>query len=119
MDKGSYRSKSDSDIYVLGDCMSYTFPTSAQITSSKICANYANSRLRGEKEVPELPGNIYYSFVGEHPQEAIAVAHDISYDEEGMHAKAFMIKTDEKYRSKELAQNAHEWYINLIDEMFG
>ena len=62
MDKGSYQSKSDSDIYVLGDCMSYTFPTSAQITSSKICANYVNSRLRGEKEVLELPGNIYYSF---------------------------------------------------------
>ena len=121
MEGASYRSKSDGDVYVLGDCMSYTFPPSAQmaIATAKICANFINSRLRGEKEVLELPGNVCYSLVGENPQEAIAVAHEVSYDKTGMHVKAFMNKTDGKYRSQELAQSAHEWYKNLIDEMFG
>jgi len=86
---------------------------------TKICARYVNSRLKGEKEILELPGNICYSLVGENPQEAIAVAHEVSYGKMGMKVKAFMNKTDGKYRSKELAEGAHEWYKNLIDEMFG
>ncbi len=120
MNGATYKSKSDNDVYVLGDCTSYTFPPSAQMATStaKICANFINSRLRGEKEILELPGNVCYSLVGENPQEAIAVGHEISYDKTGMHVKAFMNKTNGKYRSRELAQGAHEWYKNLINEMF-
>ena len=120
-----FKSVTDRDIYVIGDCVSYPYPESGQMASSMalICAEHVSDRLSGKTvdEAKKMPANVCYSMVGENPEEAIMVTHKVTYDPKtGLSVKGNVPKDEKsgKYRTRAIAKGTHEWFKGIMRDMF-
>lgn len=122
--KPGYRSVTDDNIYVVGDCVGYPYPSSGQMANSmsKICGKQIALRLAGKSvdETETLPMNVCFSMVGGKPQEAIMVTHNVTWfpQKKDLEVKGNVPKKDGKYRSAEIAEGTHAWFSNIKEDLF-
>ena len=130
MDGYSFRSKTDSNVYVIGDAVTHKIPPSGQtaIWGSHRAAGQIVAQLNGKvkdtKEgLPAKAANVCFSMVGGKPEEAIMVTHTFTAD-----AKSGVLKGagnvpkpkdgNGKFRSKGTAKATREWFNGVMREMF-
>lgn len=129
MDGYSFRSKTDKDIYVIGDAVTHKIPPSGQtaIWGAHRAAGQIVDQLHGKKSdtkegLPAKAANVCYSMVGGKPEEAIMVTHTFSADPSGvLVGKGHVPKPkdgDGKFRSKGTAKATREWFAGVMREMF-
>ena len=129
MDGYTFRSKTDSSIYVCGDAVSHGIPPSGQtaIWGAHRAAGQIVDQLNGKVNDPKagLPAkaaNVCFSMVGGKPEEAIMVTHTFSADPSGvLKGKGNVPKPKDgngKFRSKGTAKATREWFGGVMREMF-
>lgn len=129
MDGYSFRSKTDSNIYVIGDAVTHKIPPSGQtaIWGAHRAAGQVVAQLNGKvadaKEgLPAKAANVCFSMVGGKPEEAIMVTHTFSADKSGvLKGKGNVPKPKDgngKFRSKGTATATREWFGGVMREMF-
>jgi len=129
MDGYSFRSKTDSNIYVCGDAVTHALPPSAQtaIWSAHRAAGQILDQINRKVNDPRagLPAkaaNVCYSMVGGKPEEAIMVTHTFFADPNGvLRGKGHVPKPQDgngKFRSKSAAQAARAWFRGVMRELF-
>ena len=129
MDGYSFKSKSDSSVYVCGDAVSHGIPPSGQtaIWGAHRAAGQIVDQLNGKVNDPKagLPAkaaNVCFSMVGGKPEEAIMVTHTFSADKSGvLKGKGNVPKPKDgngKFRSKGTAKATREWFGGVMREMF-
>lgn len=123
----SFQTKTDADVYAVGDVVSHGIPPSGQTANwaGKQCADEIVARLAGKsyelpvKRAPVKPGNICYSMVGDSPETALMITHDFTWNGRSIMAKGNVPKgPDGLYRQKGTARALHEWYRGLMGELF-
>ncbi|NOR54593.1 MAG: NAD(P)-binding protein [Sulfurovum sp.] len=129
MDGYSFKSKTDSNIYVVGDAVTHAIPPSGQtaIWAAHRAAGQIIAQLGGKvddpkKGLPAKAANVCFSMVGGKPEEAIMVTHTFSADPSGvLKGKGNVPKPKDgngKYRSKGTAKATREWFNGVMREMF-
>ncbi|GIT99128.1 FAD/NAD(P)-binding oxidoreductase [Sulfurovum sp. TSL1] len=129
MDGYSFRSKTDSNIYVVGDAVSHAIPASGQTAiwtahrAAGQISDQLNSRVNDPKEgLPAKAANVCYSMVGSKPEEAIMVTHTFTADESGkLLGTGNVPKPNDgggKFRSKGTAKATREWFGGVMRELF-
>jgi NADH dehydrogenase FAD-containing subunit len=129
MDGYSFRSKTDSSIYVCGDAVSHGIPPSGQtaIWSAHRAARQIADQLNGKKNDPKagLPANaanVCFSMVGGKPEEAIMVTHEFTADPKGNLGSIGNVPKPKdgngKFRSKGTAKATREWFGGVMRELF-
>ena len=129
MDGYSFRSKSDKNVYVIGDAVTHKIPPSGQTAiwgahraTGQIVAQL-NGKVADTKEgLPAKAANVCFSMVGGKPEEAIMVTHTFSADKSGvLKGKGNVPKPKDgngKFRSKGTAKATREWFGGVMREMF-
>lgn len=123
----SFQTKTDADIYAVGDVVGHAIPPSGQTANwaGKQCADEIVSRLQGKSY--ELPvktktiksGNICFSIVGDKPEEAIFVTHDFSWTGKTIKGKGHVPKAPSgKFRSAPNAKATRDWYNGIMRDLF-
>ena len=129
MDGYSFKSKTDSSIYVVGDAVTHAIPPSGQtaIWAAHRAAGQIVAQLNGKvsdsKEgLPAKAANVCFSMVGGKPEEAIMVTHTFSADPNGTLTSAGNVPKpkdgDGKFRSKGTAKATREWFAGVMRELF-
>lgn len=129
MDGYSFRSKSDKNVYVIGDAVTHAIPPSGQtaIWGAHRAAGQIVDQINGKVNDPKagLPAkaaNVCFSMVGGKPEEAIMVTHTFSADKSGkLKGKGNVPKPKDgngKFRSKGTAKATREWFAGVMREMF-
>jgi len=129
MDGYSFRSKTDKNIYVIGDAVTHKIPPSGQtaIWGAKRAAGQIIDQLNGKKfdakaGLPASAANVCYSMVNGNPEEAIMVTHEFIADKSGvLKGKGSVPHPKDgggKYRSKGIGKSTREWYGGVIRELF-
>ena len=129
MDGYSFRSKSDKNVYVIGDAVTRAIPPSGQtaIWGAHRAAGQIVAQINGKVNDPKagLPAkaaNVCFSMVGGKPEEAIMVTHTFSADKSGkLKGKGNVPKPKDgngKFRSKGTAKATREWFGGVMREMF-
>ncbi len=129
MDGYSFRSKTDKNIYVIGDAVTHKIPPSGQtaIWGAHRAAGQIVAQLNGKvddpkKGLPAKAANVCFSMVGGKPEEAIMVTHTFSADKSGvLKGKGNVPKPKDgngKFRSKGTAKATREWFGGVMREMF-
>ncbi len=117
----TYQSVTDEDIYVIGDCVGYAFPESAQMANSmaSICAKHLSQRINKEKITSDMPGNICISMIDTNPDEAVSDSHNIDFNGKKFNVVRYMPydKDTHKYRSNALAQTLFAWYGGIMSNI--
>jgi len=123
----SFQTKTDKDVYAVGDVVAHAIPPSGQTASwsAKQCADEIAHRLHGKaytlavKAAPVKAGNVCYSMVGDKPEEAIMVTHDFSWTGKVIKGKGSVPKAPSgKYRSKGTAKATRDWYSGAMADLF-
>ena len=123
----SFQTKSDKDIYAVGDVVAHAIPPSGQTAnwSGKQCATEIAHRIHGKaytlavKATPVKAGNVCFSMVGDNPEEAIMVTHDFSWNGKVIKGKGHVPKAPSgKYRSKGTAKATRDWYRGVMADLF-
>lgn len=129
MDGYSFKSKTDSSIYVIGDAVTHAIPASGQTAvwaayraAGQIVAQL-NGKVSDPKEgLPAKAANVCFSMVGGKPEEAIMVIHTFSADPNGMLTSAGNVPKPKdgggKFRSKGTAKATREWFSGIMRELF-
>ena len=129
MDGYSFRSKTDSDIYVVGDAVTHAIPPSGQAAiwsayrAAGQIADQLNSKVNDPRAgLPAIAANVCFSMVGGKPEEAIMVTHTFSADPNGkLQSTGNVPKPKDgggKFRSKGTAKTAREWFGGVMRELF-
>jgi len=129
MDGYSFRSKTDANVYVIGDAVTHKIPPSGQtaIWGANRAAGQIVDQLNGKKSdlvagLPANAANVCFSMVGGSPEEAIMVTHTFSADKSGvLKGKGSVPKPKDgngKFRSKNTAVATREWFSGVMREMF-
>ena len=130
MDGVSFRSKTDKNVYVVGDAVTHALPPSGQtaIWGAKRAAGQIVAQLAGKTTdekagLPAKAANVCYSMVGGKPEEAIMVTHtfDVNPDTGNLKGKGNVPKPKDgngKYRSKGTAKGTREWFAGVKRELF-
>ena len=129
MDGYSFRSKTDSSIYVIGDAVTHKIPPSGQtaIWGSHRAAGQIVAQLNGKvkdtKEgLPAKAANVCFSMVNGSPEEAIMVTHTFTADPSGVLKGTGNVPKPKdgngKFRSKGTATATREWFNGVMREMF-
>jgi len=129
MDGYSFRSKSDKNVYVIGDAVTHKIPPSGQtaIWGSHRATGQIIDQLNGKKSdltagLPAVAANVCFSMVGGKPEEAIMVTHTFSADKSGvLKGKGSVPKPKDgngKFRSPNTAKATREWFSGVMREMF-
>ena len=129
MDGYSFKSKTDSNIYVCGDAVTHKIPPSGQtaIWGANRAAGQIVAQLNGKvddpkKGLPAKAANVCFSMVGGKPEEAIMVTHTFSADASGvLKGKGSVPKPKDgngKFRSKGTAKATREWFGGVMRELF-
>ncbi len=129
MDGYSFRSKSDKNVYVIGDAVTHKIPPSGQtaIWGAHRAAGQIVAQLNGKvddptKGLPAKAANVCFSMVGGKPEEAIMVTHTFSADKSGvLKGKGNVPKPKDgngKFRSAGTAKATREWFGGVMREMF-
>lgn len=129
MDGYSFRSKTDSSIYVIGDAVTHAIPASgqaaiwsAQRASGQIIAQF-DAKVNDPKDgLPAKAANVCFSMVGGKPEEAIMVTHTFVADPSGvLKGIANVPKPKDgngKFRSEGTAKATREWFGAIMREVF-
>ena len=129
MDGYSFRSKTDKDVYVIGDAVTHAIPPSGQtaIWGAHRAAGQIVAQLNGKvddptKDLPAKAANVCFSMVGGKPEEAIMVTHTFTADKSGKLKGAGNVPKPKdgngKYRSSGTAKATREWFGGVMREMF-
>ena len=129
MDGYSFRSKTDKNVYVIGDAVTHKIPPSGQtaIWGAHRAAGQIVAQLNGKvddptKGLPAKAANVCFSMVNGSPEEAIMVTHTFSADKSGvLKGKGNVPKPKDgngKFRSKGTAKATREWFGGVMREMF-
>jgi NADPH-dependent 2,4-dienoyl-CoA reductase/sulfur reductase-like enzyme len=129
MDGYSFRSKTDKNVYVIGDAVTHKIPPSGQtaIWGAHRATGQIIDQLNGKKSdtkagLPAKAANVCFSMVGGKPEEAIMVTHTFSADKSGvLKGKGAVPKPKDgngKFRSKGTATATREWFGGVMREMF-
>jgi hypothetical protein len=130
MDGLTFKSKTDSSVYVCGDAVSHGIPPSGQtaIWGAHRAAEEIVAQVNGKVNDPKagLPANaanVCFSMVGGKPEEAIMVTHTFTADPKtGNLASAGNVPKPKdgngKYRSPGTAKATREWFGGVMREMF-
>ena len=129
MDGYSFKSKTDVNVYVIGDAVTHKIPPSGQtaIWAAHRAAGQIVDQLNGKTSdfkagLPANAANVCFSMVGGKPEEAIMVTHTFSADESGvLKGKGHVPKPKDgggKFRSKGTAKATREWFGGVMREMF-
>ena len=129
MDGYSFKSKSDKNVYVIGDAVTHKIPPSGQtaIWGAHRAAGQIVAQLNGKvddpiKGLPAKAANVCFSMVGGKPEEAIMVTHTFSADKSGvLKGKGSVPKPKDgngKFRSPGTAKATREWFGGVMREMF-
>lgn len=123
----SFQTKTDKDIYAVGDVVAHAIPPSGQTANwaGKQCADEIAHRLHGKaytlpvKSKPVSAGNVCYSMVGDNPEEAILVTHDFSWNGMVIKGKGNVPRSPSgKFRSKGTAKATRDWYRGIMADLF-
>lgn len=125
----SFQTKTDKDVYAVGDVVAHGIPPSGQTANwaGHQCANEIAHRLHGKayelgvKTKSVKAGNVCYSMVGDKPEEAIMVTHDFSWNAEAnlIKGKGHVPKAPSgKFRSGNTAKATREWYGGIMRALF-
>lgn len=123
----SFQTKTDKDVYAVGDVVAHGIPPSGQTAnwSGKQCANEIAHRLHGKafelevKKSTVKAGNVCYSMVGDNPEEGIMVSHDFSWNGSVIKGKGHVpISPSGKYRSSGTAKATRDWYAGIMRDLF-
>ncbi len=123
----SFQTKTDKDVYAVGDIVGHAIPPSGQtaVWAGKLCVNEIAARLHGKSyELPVKTGaqksaNVCYSMVGDNPEEGIMVSHDFTWTGTVIKGKGHVPKgPDGKYRSKGMAKALRDWYSGIMRDLF-
>ncbi|MCF6243470.1 MAG: NAD(P)/FAD-dependent oxidoreductase [Sulfurovum sp.] len=129
MDGYSFRSKSDKNVYVIGDAVTHKIPPSGQTAiwgahraTGQIVAQL-NGKVKDTKEgLPAKAANVCFSMVGGKPEEAIMVTHTFTADKSGVLKGAGNVPKPKdgkgKFRSAGTAKATREWFGGVMREMF-
>ena len=129
MDGYGFKSKSDSDIYVVGDAVTHAIPPSGQTAiwaahraAGQIVAQLNRKVSDPRAGLPAKAANVCYSMVGGKPEEAIMVVHTFSADPSGkLKGEGNVPKPKDgggKFRSKGTAKATREWFGGVMRELF-
>ncbi|HSR74224.1 MAG TPA: FAD/NAD(P)-binding oxidoreductase, partial [Sulfurovum sp.] len=129
MDGYSFRSKTDSTIYVIGDAVNHAIPPSGQTaiwTAHRAAGqilDQLNSKVNDPTEgLPAKAANVCYSMVGSKPEEAIMVTHTFTADASGKLLGTGNVPKPKdgggKFRSKGTAKATREWFGGVMRELF-
>ncbi len=124
----SFQTKTDKDIYAVGDVVAHGIPPSGQTANwaGKQCAEEIAHRLHGKayelgvKTKGVRAGNVCYSMVGDNPEEAIMVTHDFSWNGTVIKGKGNVPKDPRtgKFRSDRTARATRDWYSGIMRDLF-
>ena len=124
----SFQTKTDKDIYAVGDVVAHGIPPSGQTANwaGKQCADEIAHRLHGKafelgvKKETVSAGNVCYSMVGDNPEEAIMVTHDFSWNGTVIKGKGNVPKDPRsgKFRSPGTASMTRNWYDGIMRDLF-
>ncbi|MEA1982216.1 MAG: FAD/NAD(P)-binding oxidoreductase [Campylobacterota bacterium] len=124
----TFQTKTDADVYAVGDVVGHAIPPSGQtaVWAGKQCAAEITAKLQGKTY--ELPvqtktvnaGNVCYSMVGDNPEEGIMVTHDFSWTGKTIKGKGHVPKDAKtgKFRSKGTAKALRDWYSGIMGDLF-
>jgi len=129
MDGYSFRSKTDSSVYVIGDAVNHGIPPSGQAAiwtahrAAGQISDQLNSKVNDPKEgLPAKAANVCFSMVGSKPEEAIMVTHEFVAHESGkLVGNGNVPKPNDgggKFRSKNTAKATREWFGGVMRELF-
>ncbi|HEY9189511.1 MAG TPA: FAD/NAD(P)-binding oxidoreductase [Sulfurovum sp.] len=129
MEGYSFRSKTDSSIYVIGDAVNHGIPPSGQTAiwtahrAAGQISDQLNAKVNDPKEgLPAKAANVCYSMVGGKPEEAIMVTHEFVAHESGkLVGNGNVPKPKDgggKFRSKGTAKATREWFGGVMRELF-
>jgi len=124
MNGASFQSKTDPNIYAIGDVVGHALPPSGQTANwtATMAAQEIAAQLNGKTwkmSFPYRSANVCYSVVG--ADEAIMVTHDMSFDGKVIKGKGHVPKPKDgngKYRSKGVAKLASSWFDGIMNDMF-
>lgn len=124
----SFQTKTDKDVYAVGDVVGHAIPPSGQtaVWAGKQCATEIAHRLHGKaytlpvKAAPVKAGNVCYSMVGDNPEEGIMVTHDFSWTGSVIKGKGHVPKDPKtgKFRSTGTAKALRDWYNGVMRDLF-
>lgn len=129
MDGYSFRSKTDSSVYVIGDAVTHKIPPSGQtaIWGSLRASGQVVDQLNGRTSnltagLPAKEANVCFSMVNGSPEEAIMVTHTFSADKSGvLKGKGNVPKPADgngKFRSPDIAASTRAWFTGVMAGMF-
>jgi len=130
MEGTSFRSKTDKNIFVIGDAVGHKIPPSGQtaIWSAKRAALEVIAQLNGKTHdsaagIPAENANVCFSMVNGNPNEAIMVTHSFSVNPKNgnLKGKGKVPKPKDgngKFRSKDTGKLTAEWFDGVMREMF-
>jgi len=123
----TFQTKTDKDVYAVGDIVGHAIPPSGQtaVWAGKQCAAEIAHRLHGKaytlgvKTKPVKAANVCFSMVGDAPEEGIMVTHDFSWTGSVIKGKGHVPKAASgKYRSKNTAKALRDWYRGITSDLF-
>lgn len=123
-----FTSVTDSNVYVIGDCVGHGIPPSGQTANwagkrvgKQIALRLAGKAVDEMEQIPYKNANMCYSMVGGDPEEAIMVTHEFVYEKDMLVGKGFVPKDEGsgKFRTTQLGRVTREWYRGIISDMFG
>ena len=123
----SFQTKTDPDIYAVGDVVGHAIPPSGQTANwaAKQCADEIINRLGGKsyalpvKTSTIKAANVCYSLVGDKPKEAIFVTHDFTWNGTVIKGKGHVPKAPSgKFRSASNAKATRDWYNGIMRDLF-
>jgi len=124
MNGASFQSKTDKNVYAIGDVVGHALPPSGQTANwtATMAAREIVAQLNGKKwkmSFPYRSANVCYSVVG--ADEAIMVTHDMSFNGKVIKGKGSVPKPKDgngKFRSKGVAKLADAWFDGIMNDMF-
>lgn len=129
MDGYTLRSKTDKNVYVIGDAVSHGIPPSghtaiwtAKRAAGQVVAQLAGKAFDPKEGLPVPVGNVCYSMVSGNPEEAIMVTHEFVAHENGMLVGNGNVPKPKdgngKFRSKGTGKATREWFAGVKRELF-
>jgi len=123
----SFQTKSDENVYAVGDVVGHGIPPSGQtaVWAGQQCVAEIAHRLHGKtyvlpvKAAPVKAGNVCFSMVSDQPEEAIMVTHDFSWTGKTIKGKGHVPKAPSgKFRSGSTAKATHDWFRGIMGDLF-
>ena len=130
MEGTSFRSVSDKNIYVIGDCVAHKIPPSGQTAiwgakraALEIVAGFGGESFDSSDGIPAENANVCFSMVSGDPDEAIMVTHNFSLNPKtsNLKGKGNVPKPKDgngKFRSQGVAKLTDEWFDGVMRELF-